>query len=113
MQIYSIRIDMTQTNRFIAYHEVWRMVNDPDEKIQRNVQVIIYYAAESLRICGILLQLFMPSKMKRMLDMLGVDEKKRLFDHAQFGEDLNYGIPKCNLGNGADDSLFPPLTAEW
>jgi methionyl-tRNA synthetase len=104
---------MLQTNKLVAFHEVWRKVNDPDESIQRDVKVIIYYAAESLRICAILLQPFMPSKMKRLLDILGVDEQKRFYQHASFGCDFDYGIPKCDLGRGADNSLFPPLTAEW
>jgi methionyl-tRNA synthetase len=89
------------------------MVNDPDEKTQRDVKIIIYYAAESLRICGILLQPFMPSKMGQLLDMLGVDAARRTYQDASFGVDLDYGKPEFELGKGADSSLFPPLTAEW
>ena len=113
MQTLTFYADYMQTNKFLTFHEVWRMVNDESEQTQRDAKIIIYYAAESLRICGILLQPFMPSKMKRLLDMLGVDEKKRLFEHARFGIDVDYGGPKCDLGGGADASLFPPLTAEW
>jgi methionyl-tRNA synthetase len=102
-----------QTNRLLAFHEVWRKTKDPDDKAQREVQTIVYYGAESLRICGILLQPFMPSKMERLLDMLGVEKERRLYRNARFGTDSDYGVPKCDLGNGADDSLFPPLTAEW
>jgi methionyl-tRNA synthetase len=97
----------------MTYHEVWRRVNDPSEKVQREVKIIIYYAAESMRICGILLQPFMPTKMKQMLDMLGVDDAKRSYRYAAFGTDFDYGIPRSSLGTGIDDSLFPPLTAEW
>jgi methionyl-tRNA synthetase len=113
MQHFGFDADITQTNRFLTRHEVWRMVNDPNENVQRDVKIIIYYAAESMRICGILLQPFMPSKMKRMLDILGVDDDRRLFEHAEFGTNFDYGVPKCDLGKGSDDSLFPPLTAEW
>ena len=74
---------------------------------------MIYLAAETMRICGILLQPFMPSKMKQLLDMLGVDDEKRLYVHAKFGTDLDYGNPRCDVGRHADDSLFPPLTSEW
>lgn len=88
------------------------MARDPNEKAQRDVKIIIYYAAEALRICGILLQPFMPSKMERLLDMLGVDETRRDYDHAKLGRDLNYGIPKADLGKTPDTSLFPPLTSE-
>lgn len=106
-------LTVVQTNRLLAHHEVWRKVNDPNENVQHDVKIVIYYAAESMRICGILLQPFMPSKMKRLLDMLGVADDRRLYDHSTFGADLDYGVPKCDLGKGADDSLFPPLTAEW
>ncbi len=87
-------------------------MNDPDEKVQRDVKIIIYYAAESLRICGILLQPFMPSKMERLLDMLGVNKLSRTYDHTKLGNDSKYGVPKTELGKGADESLFPPLTSE-
>lgn len=93
--------------------EVWKKVNDPSEQAQLEVHIIIFYAAESLRICGILLQPFMPSKMKRLLDMLGVEEDKRSFLDARLGIDLDYGVPKCDLGKTVDESLFPPLTSEW
>jgi methionyl-tRNA synthetase len=75
--------------------------------------MIIYYAAESLRICGILLQPFMPSKMEQLLDMIGVDVGRRSYADASLGLDLNYGHPKFSLGKGPDSTLFPPLTAEW
>lgn len=55
----------------------------------------------------------MPSKMKRLLDMLGVDEAKRCYQSARLGADFDYGIPKCDLGKGTENTLFPPLTAEW
>lgn len=113
MPALALDADYIQTNKLLTFHEVWRMVNDESEKTRNDAKIIIYYAAESLRICGILLQPFMPSKMKRLLDMLGVDETKRLFEHARLGVDPDYGVPKCDLGAGADTSLFPPLTAEW
>lgn len=105
--------DLAQTNRYLTRHEVWRKVNDPNENVQRDIKIIIYYAAESMRICGILLQPFMPAKMKRMLDMLGVNDEKRTYRYAEYGTDFDFGVPKCDLGIGVDDSLFPPLTAEW
>lgn len=111
--LHTIMAVLHETNRFLAFQEVWRKVNDPVEAVQRDVQIVIYYAAESLRICGILLQPFMPGKMKRLLDLIGVDGDKRSYEKARLGADFDYGNPKCDLGKGADESLFPPLTAEW
>lgn len=68
---------------------------------------IIYMCAESLRICGILLQPYMPSKMKNLLDVLGVDPQNRMFINAT-QPDYDYGTPLVDLAKGAKVSLFPP-----
>lgn len=72
----------------------------------------IYHCAESIRIAGILLQPYMPTKASLLLDMMGVDESKRTFDHAFLGRDKTYGEPKSPVGNSKWDSLFPPLPVE-
>ena len=73
---------------------------------------IVYVAAESLRVAGILLQPFMPDKTTEMLDRLGVDTSRRTFQYAKFHSDDSYGIPMVPLGEGAQSSLFPPLPVE-
>ena len=56
----------------------------------------------------------MPSKMKRCLDLLGVEEGKRTFEDADFMADFSYGIPTVDPGVGPRGigTLFPPLVAE-
>jgi methionyl-tRNA synthetase len=54
----------------------------------------------------------MPGKAADLLDMLGVDKKKRRFEDARFGVDKMYGTAILPLGTGAWDALFPPLTIE-
>lgn len=49
----------------------------------------------------------MPSKMKHLLDVLGVDPKNRMFINAT-QPDHDYGTPLVDLGKGAKVSLFPP-----
>jgi len=44
-----------------------------------DVDKIIYLAAESLRIVGIVLQPYMPNKARQLLDQLGVQPHKRTF----------------------------------
>jgi methionyl-tRNA synthetase len=73
---------------------------------------IIFTAAEALRICGILMLPFMPSKMAELLDDLGVEPARRDFKHATFRRDLTYGVPFRKLRRGEDESLFPPLITE-
>jgi methionyl-tRNA synthetase len=76
------------------------------------VERTIYNCAESIRIVGILLQPYMPIKASQLLDMLGVDESKRTFDHAKIGADGTYGQAKLPLGSTSWDALFPPLPVE-
>lgn len=84
----------------------WYLVRGTAEQ-QEKMENTIYICAESLRICGILLQPYMPSKMKHLLDVLGVDPNKRMFINATLS-DYDYGTPLVDLAKGAKVSLFPP-----
>jgi methionyl-tRNA synthetase len=77
-------------------------------------QRIIYLCTESLRVCAILLQPFMPDKMSLLLDMLGVESlsPKRNFNVARIGADPDYGVPKVDLGRGQEGVLFPRLASD-
>ncbi len=74
--------------------------------------LVIYHAAEALRIVGILLQPYMPAKAALLLDMLGVQMAHRTFSYARVGRDETYGTPRIPVGNTAWDALFPPLPVE-
>ena len=76
---------------------------------EEDLNGVIYLLAESLRICGILLQPYMPSKMQQLLDQLGVDPGKRSFQDADFGSDRTYGLPLIPVGRGHQGVLFPAL----
>jgi methionyl-tRNA synthetase len=76
------------------------------------VDAIIFRVAETLRVCGILLQPYMPAKASELLDMLGVDGSKRAFEHTKFGCDDSYGQSQVDLKKGQDGVLFPPLLAD-
>ena len=103
-----------QTNRYLHHTKVWDLVKDSNPATQEQVQNIIFTCAESIRISAILLQPFMPSKMKRCLDLLGVEEGKRTFNDARYRADYTYGIPLVDPGKaGSESTLFPPLVAEW
>lgn len=74
--------------------------------------LVLYMSAESIRITAILLQPFMPEKMKAALDMMNVDESKRSFDHATIGADLSYGREEADLPEDwkkTHEFLFPML----
>lgn len=87
----------------------WNL-REPEQ--QEQLDCVIYSCAESLRICGILLQPYMPAKMKQLLDMLGVAEDARMWADAMPGEDRNYGEAKCEMGKETE-VLFPPLSSHF
>src|SRR3569833_496609 len=80
--------------------------DDPQSKAK--LQQVIYNASEALRIIGILLQPFIPTKAGELLDVLGVPETNRTFEHAQLGCDFDYGVAKSD----PKINLFPPLVLE-
>ena len=88
----------------------WGLVGREEKTTE--LYTIVYLCAESLRICGILLQPYMPTTMQRLLDVLGVAADARSFKNASLGSDSDYGTPKVEIGTGSDGYLFPPLTSD-
>ena len=87
----------------------WRLTL-PEQQEQKDR--VIYLCVDSLRICAILLQPYMPTKMKQLLDMLGVAEDARMYANASIGKDQDYGEPKYNI-NENTEVLFPPLGSHF
>lgn len=98
----------TQTNKFITEAQPWSKSKDDTATIDQ----IIFIAAESLRIMGILLQPFMPDKSSELLDRLGVSPDRRTWNDAILYGDDSYGTPLIPLGTGAQSSMFPALPVE-
>ncbi|KAI4280617.1 MAG: hypothetical protein L6R35_005854, partial [Caloplaca aegaea] len=80
-----------QTNQYMQHASPWNF-GAPTDKHGRpkalqcfdlgRLDPIIYACAESIRICAILLQPVMPERMKHVLDLLGVDEGRRMIGDA-------------------------------
>lgn len=112
---------LSQTNQYLNKVEPWHLFKTklntaPSDgewgKVLREFETSVYLATESLRICGILLQPFMPEKASQLLDMLGVDESRRTFDDARLGADFTYGEYTRKPGKGKFQGLFPPQPVE-
>ena len=98
-------------NAYLHLTAPWNAVKEtPAETFA--VEMPVYLAAEALRISGILMQPYMPSKAAELLNMLGVDESRRTFEFTQLGKDVEYGVSKVDLGRGHKGALFPPLMSE-
>ena len=75
---------------------------------ENDIENIIYLCADSVRVCGLLLQPFMPLKMETLLDMLGVDAQSRSFKDARLGTNRSFGHSLADRGK-QQNSLFPAL----
>jgi methionyl-tRNA synthetase len=104
--------NVCQANASFQDAHPWDMMNlaDPTD-VPRRLSSTIALAAETLRICGILLQPYMPAKCRLLLDQLGVDEAKRTAEYAMLAADMEYGTPMAALGSGYNQILFPPVLA--
>ncbi|KAI3322995.1 tRNA synthetases class I (M)-domain-containing protein [Xylariaceae sp. AK1471] len=98
-----------ETNKFFAEAAPWDKSKEGDTV---TVNQTIFFAAESLRIVGILLQPFIPEKSSELLDRLGVNQDRRALKDAVLYGDDSYGTPLVPLGTGAQSSVFPPMPVE-
>ena len=83
------------------------------EDLVAEIDRVVYWNAELLRLAGILLQPIMPATAKRLLDMLGVSEERRDWYWCYVGKDGAYGKPFVHLGKGKEGVLFPDLTSDF
>ncbi|KAL7625678.1 methionyl-tRNA synthetase [Parahypoxylon ruwenzoriense] len=98
-----------ETNAFFHNAAPWGMSKEGDRTA---VYEVVFLAAESLRVAGILLQPFIPDKAASLLDRLGVSADRRSFEYAKLHADDSYGESLVPLGEGAQSSLFPPFPVE-
>ncbi|KAK3296978.1 tRNA synthetases class I (M)-domain-containing protein [Chaetomium fimeti] len=96
-------------NELLTETAPWSLVKSPNLADKELAEHVLFLVAEGLRLSGILLQPFLPDKAAQLLDILGVAQDKRTFDHALLRCDLDYGVPMVDPGTGRADGLFPPL----
>ncbi|ORZ25941.1 tRNA synthetases class I (M)-domain-containing protein, partial [Absidia repens] len=68
---------LSEANKHFTDNEPWKLKEQQERK-----DLVLYYALESCRIAGILLQPVMPTKMDELLARLGVPENQRSLSHA-------------------------------
>ncbi|KAK4694528.1 hypothetical protein P7C71_g3070, partial [Lecanoromycetidae sp. Uapishka_2] len=98
------------TNAYMQSSAPWDLDKPEDEE---QLDKVIFSCAESIRICGILLQPYMPAKMRRLLDMLGVAADARLYANTMLGSDQDFGEATSSPEKDTHDVLFPPLTSHF
>lgn len=82
-------LTLLQSNREYTAIAPW----NPETPIP-TVSRLLSYTRETLRICGILLQPFVPTKASELLDALGVPGEKRTLHDATLGMGEPHGSVK-------------------
>ncbi len=97
------RIDMQRFALHIVLTDIWRVVGDTNRYFSAEqpwvkrrtdparMNTILYVTAEVLRKIATLSQPFMPAAMKKLLDLLGVADQRREFEHISWKSDP--GLP--------------------
>jgi methionyl-tRNA synthetase len=92
------------TNRFIENAAPWKLAKEGDMK---TVGGVLYTAAELVRIASILLFPLMPTKMREIRAVFGLDDSSLKLDSARTWFDLPTGVEVKLKG-----SIFPRLDAK-
>ena len=109
-----------QANKVYSEAQPWLLSTEPSQRAQ-----IHAISVETLRICGILLQPFIPEKSVELLEALGTRPEERSWDYAEPGKgttgDLKQGIrlfidptllkklkPELSTSLPSNDEKFPP-----
>ncbi|KAJ1678844.1 methionyl-tRNA synthetase, partial [Spiromyces aspiralis] len=75
-------------NKYISDNEPWQLVRAAtggDAAAKERLQVVLFYALETARIAGVLLQPIIPTKSTELLDVLGVSADERRWHNSEFG----------------------------
>ncbi|RDW64820.1 putative methionyl-tRNA synthetase [Coleophoma cylindrospora] len=105
------------TNKYLSDNEPWiifklaSQMEDGAKKDEKNAAIMrtIYHSVEAIRITGILLQPYMPTKASELLDLIGVEKARRGFEFTAIGSDADYGSP---LVDWPEFGLFPQFPVE-
>ena len=93
---------LTDANRHLQTLSPWLATASPDE-----VHRALFFASETLRIAGIVLQPIMPTKSTDLLNALGVQAGRRAWADAKVG-----GGGERVMSPAKGVLLFPPVDSE-
>ncbi len=88
------------TNRYVESNAPWKLHR---EKNQERIDTVLKTAAETLRICSVLLSPAMPAKCRQLLSLLGAEGEPSL---EQAGK---WGLVKPGTRIAAGEPLFPRI----
>jgi len=95
---------VTDVDIFIDEHEPWRLAKDPDKRKELNA--VLYTAAECLRILSLYIYPFMPSTAKNISEQLGINVA---FDSALLSQEVKWGELQSGTKILKGSALFPRI----
>jgi methionyl-tRNA synthetase len=94
----------TDVDIFIDQHEPWKLAKDPDKRKELNA--VLYTAAECLRILSLYIYPFMPSTAKNIADQLGLNLN---FDSPLLSQEIKWGELRSGTRIRKGNALFPRI----
>uniref|UniRef100_A0A5S6R474 Methionine--tRNA ligase, mitochondrial n=1 Tax=Trichuris muris TaxID=70415 RepID=A0A5S6R474_TRIMR len=108
--INAIMTTIKLANAFVQRKAPWKMVNSENSCEQLNT--VLYFAMQSLRIASILLIPVVPALAGRILDSLGVEQQHRLFVHCKLMNYPSRSLVGTPLNVGQFQKVFPRLSVK-
>ncbi|TPX67891.1 methionine---tRNA ligase [Spizellomyces sp. 'palustris'] len=76
---------VSEANKYWDACKPWILVKSSEPDARARLRTILYYAFETVRMAGLLLQPVLPQKMDQMLDDIAVEKDQRMWQNAVLG----------------------------
>ena len=97
MEIFAV---IQRANKYIDETAPWALAKD--EANRERLESVLYHLCEALRVCGILLNAYLPSTAPKMMEQLGLDASAIDVEKAAYGVQESYTVHK-------GEALFPRI----
>ena len=97
MEIFAV---IQRANKYIDETAPWALAKDEANKAR--LESVLYHLCEALRVCGILLNAYLPTTAPKMMDQLGLDDSALDLTKTIYGAQETYTVHK-------GDALFPRI----
>ena len=97
MEIFAV---IQRANKYIDETAPWALAKDEANKAR--LESVLYHLCEALRVCGILLNAYLPTTAPKMMEQLGLDASALDLAKTTYGAQETYTVHKC-------DALFPRI----
>ena len=97
MEIFAV---IQRANKYIDETAPWALAKDEANK--ERLESVLYHLCEALRVCGILLNAYLPSTAPKMMEQLGLDASAIDVEKAAYGVQESYTVHK-------GEALFPRI----